>query len=345
MNRSVGIVITIILVAVLLWLFSRQAQGPGPDDNKKGPAEAAFKVALITPGQTNDKGWSESAYNGLQQIKKELGAEVKNVVAGDPTQAMNHFRSYASEGNDVVIGHASEWFGPELAEIAGRYPKTEFLIAGCEKDAQKNVAGVRFVLEDACYVLGFMAGSMTKSKVLGCVGPMKIPVIESTFDAFTKGAKAANSEVEVRVVWTDSWDDVARAKELTLAVINQNKADFIFHNANNGGPGVFQAVQEKKDQGVLTFGANDDQSAAAPDVILASAVLDIPRIYKDLAKAVKEKKFDGKTQVVGMPEGYAWVAFNKGLESKIPADVRKKTDELIEKIKSKAFKVDRVVLK
>lgn len=351
MNRAVGIIITIVLVVLLLWVFSRPAQTPGPSDKSAGsdpakpePSAAPFKVALITPGQTNDKGWCEGAYNGLLRVNKELGAETKNVVAGDPTQAMNHFRAYADEGFDVVIGHASEWFGKDLVAISERNPKTRFLISGSEHEASKNVSGVRFVLEDACYVLGYISGSMTKSKVLGCVGPVKIPVIESTFDAYGKGAKAANPDVDVRIVWTDSWDDISRAKELTLTLIDQ-KADFVFQNANNGGPGVFQAVQQKKDLGVLTFGANDDQSAAAPDVILGSAMLDIPRVYFDLVKSIHEKKFDGKTVSVGMPEGYVWVQFNKALEAKIPADVRKKVDELIVKIKDGSFKVERTVLK
>ncbi|MBI3829263.1 MAG: BMP family protein [Planctomycetes bacterium] len=345
MNRTVGIVITVVLVAVLLWMFSRQAQTPSPD-NKDGGKNAAetFKVALITPGQTNDKGWSEGAYDALQRIKKDLGAEVKNVVATDSTQAMNHFRAYASEGCDVVVGHASEWFGPDLLEIAERNPKTEFLISGSDKPAVKNVAGMRFVLEDACYVLGFIAGSMTKSKVLGCVGPEKVPVIQSTFDAFTKGAKAANPDAEVRIVWTEKGSDIPRAKELTLALIAA-KADFIFHNANDGGSGVFQAVQEKKDEGVLTFGANADQSASAPDVILANAVIDVPGALTGVVKAIHAKKFDGKTAAVGMAEGAIEVVFNPALEKKMPGDVRKKVDELIGKLKKGEFKVERMVLK
>lgn len=344
MNKALGVAFTIVLVLVLLWLLSSKAQTPGPGDKSgapgdgKLPAAAGFKVALITPGPVNDKGWSEGAYSGLQKIKQELGAEVQNVVASDTTQALNHFRAYAGEGASVIIGHASEWYGEELFKIAAANPKTQFLISGCDKEAVKNVAGIRFYLEDACYVLGYLSGSMTKSKVLGCVGPEKVPVIQSTFEAFARGAKDANPAVDVRIVWTEKGDDIPRAKELTLTLIAE-KADFIFHNANKGGEGVFQAVQEKKDQGVLTFGANADQTAAAPDVILANAVIDVPPSLLSVLKRIKAGGFDGKTQMVGMPDDVIRVTFNPALEAKIPAEIKKKVDDLIARLKSGAFKV------
>jgi basic membrane lipoprotein Med (substrate-binding protein (PBP1-ABC) superfamily) len=249
-------------------------------------SDRTLTVALITPGQVTDGGWSQSAFKGLKRIETELKAKTHNAVAASPREALEAFRTYASNGANLVFGHASEWFDTKLFEIAGQHPKTQFLISGCELPALKNVAGIRFVLEDACYVLGFLAGSLTQSGVLGCVGPVKVPVIESTFYSFELGAKSARPDVDVRVVWTNSWDDVATAKERTLALIAE-KADLIFHNANNGGPGVFQAVQAKKEAGVLAFGSNADQAAMAPDVVLASAVLDIPRVFLDVARDVR----------------------------------------------------------
>lgn len=372
MNSKVAGIVIVLLAGLLAWLMlsgpqaeptgtTASSQGPGSATGKSAagaeartgaasaPASlggsAAFKVALITPGPVTDGGWSQNAKKGLDRIKAELGAETRNAVASSGQDAYDTFRAYASEGHALVIGHASEWFDPKLLQIAERHPQVRFLISGCEMEAAGNVAGVRFILEDACFVLGFIAGSMSTSGVLGCVGPKKIPVIESTFDAFAKGARAARSDAVVRQVWTDSWDDVAAAKEKTLALIQQEKADFIFHNANNGGPGVFQAVHEKKAQGVLAFGSNDDQAGMAPDVVLASAVLDIPSVFLAAAREIKEQRFDGKTRFVGMPEGHVWVAFNPKLEEKMPAEVRKKAEEWIRKIKSREYKVERMILK
>ncbi len=353
-DASLGILIVLILAGALGFLLLGQspteepaqpappktASSPDSKDKKK----KAFKVALITPGPVNDGGWSQNAYKGLEQIKSELNAETANSVAKDPVEALQAFRTYLDGDYDLIIGHASEWFDPKLVQTAQASPASQILISGCEKGAEANVAGVRFVLEDACYVLGYLAGLMTKTNVLGCVGPKKHPVIESTFFAFQNGAQAANPKADVRIVWTQSWDDVARAKEQTLALISE-KADMIFHNANNGAPGVFQAVRAKKDQGVFAFGSNDDQSSLAPDVILASAVLNIPSVFLDTARDVLGGKFDGRTKTLGMPEGYVWVAYNEALATKIPAELRKKADAINENIKKGNLKVERKVLK
>ncbi|MBE7463636.1 MAG: BMP family protein [Planctomycetes bacterium] len=337
-GQTVGIAVTVLVVIALVWAFSGPAHSPSPP--------GAFSAALITPGDVTDGGWSQSAYTGLKQIEKELGARVQNATAqaSGLSSALDSLRTYLGEGTNVVFLHAGEWWRPQLVELAGKHPKAQIFVSGNDKDAEGNVAGLRFVLEDACYVLGYLAGKLTKSGVLGCVGPKKHPVIESTFEAFAAGAKEARPDADVRIVWTDSWDDVAKAKEQTLALIGQN-ADLIFHNANNGARGVFEAVQEHKDKGVLAFGSNDDQNALFPETILASAVLDIPKTFLDVAAQVKAGSFDGKTQIFGLPEGYVWVAFNPKLDAKIPAETKQACEALIAKIKSRAFEVPRKSLK
>ena len=302
-----------------------------------------FKVALVTPGEVNDGGWSQSAYDGLQKIHTELGAPVNNTVADSPVKAYAAFRDFAGQDYNLVFGHASEWYSPETLKIAAQHPKTTFLISGGE-NAQGNVSCVRYQLEDGCYVLGQIAASMSKTNKLGVVGPEKVAVIESTFAAFEAGAKSVKKDIEVTIVWTQDGKDIARAKERTLILIDQG-CDFIFHNANDGAKGVFQAVQEKKDKGVLAFGANADQSSMAPDVVLASAASDVNGAMVSLAKSVKDGTFKSEVQYVGMKQNGVSVVYNSKLETKIPADVKKLADETIKKIKSGEFKVPRQNMK
>jgi basic membrane lipoprotein Med (substrate-binding protein (PBP1-ABC) superfamily) len=336
-------VLAFIPCIALLFLASCGGGKPASGTAGGDTGKPEFKVALITPGAINDKGWSQNAYEGLQKMEKDLGAKISNTVAGSPNEAFAAFRNYASQGTNLVIGHASEWFDPELIKIGKDNPKTTFLISGSEK-SEDHIAGVRFVLEDGFYVLGQIAASLSKSGTLGCVGPKEVPVIASTFYSFEEGAKSVKPDIKVVTVWTNDWADVARAKERTLILINQG-CDVIIHNANDGAPGVFQAVQENKDKGVLCFGSNADQNAQADDVILASAVLDIPSAFLSIGKKVKDGTFDYKAQSLGMPEGFVWIAYNEKLAGKIPADVKKKADETVEKIKKRELVVPRKTLK
>lgn len=339
--------ILIAAVAAALWMISTPAvvtvktmPMPAPVPNTGG----SFKAALITPGNIDDGGWSQNAYEGLKKIEKELGAETAHSVAASPTEAFADFRNYADKGTNLIIGHASEWFDPKLIEIASAHPQTTFLISG--QNAKDNIIGVRFVLEDGCYVLGQLAALMSKSKVLGCVGPEEIPVIDSTFKAFEAGAKSVKPDIVVKVAWTKDSKDIARAKEITLTMLGQG-ADLIFHNANDGAAGVFQAVQEKSKQGnvVFAFGSNGDQSSMADDVILASAILDIPSAFLSIGKQVKDGNSPKGVQYLGTPEGAVGVAYNKKLESKISAEIRKQVDETFDKIKKRELKVPRLELK
>ena len=176
---------------------------------------------------------------------------------------------------------------------------------------------------------------MSKSNIIGCVGPEHIPVIDSTFEAFVQGAKSVKPEIKVSIKWTEKSSDNARGSEITKQLISEG-ADFIFQNANASCQGVFEAVQQSKDKGVYALGSNDDQAltmANFDDIILASAALDISGTYLGICKKIQDKTFEKKTQFVGIAQGGVTVALNKKLEDKIPADVKKKIDETIEKLK------------
>ena len=85
-----------------------------------------FKVALLTPGSISDKGWNALAYDGLQQIQKELGADVSHVESKTPSQWEEHFRFYASKGYNLIFGHGFEYQEPAKA-VAPEFPDTVFI--------------------------------------------------------------------------------------------------------------------------------------------------------------------------------------------------------------------------
>ena len=118
---------------------------------------------------------------------------------------------------------------------------------------------------------------MSQTGKLGLVGGIDLPSIRSTFIAFRAGALAARPDVSVREVFIGNFDDTAAAREAALALLEEG-ADVLLHQANDAGRGVFRAVSDRAAAGarVFAFGTNRDQNGMAPDVVLASATLDIP---------------------------------------------------------------------
>lgn len=302
----------------------------GTTQNAGQPADGKkqLKVALLTPGPVNDNGWSSMAYTGLQSIKTELGAEVNNQEAKD-AQIKDAFRSYAQKGYNLIFGHGFEYYAP-AAEVAKDFPETIFVSSSGGGPAPDNVGAFRFYLEQGFYLCGYMAATMSKSGKVAMIGGDKVPSIESTFDGFEEGAKAAKPNIVVIRVFTGDGQDVAKAKQATESAIAQG-ADFVIHQANAAAKGVFDACKEKN---VWAFGANLDQNSDPSGMVIASATIVAGPAFVTLAKSVQDGTFKKGTQLMGMKDGAIDFVLNPALESQVPDDVKAKLTDLKEKIKS-----------
>jgi basic membrane lipoprotein Med (substrate-binding protein (PBP1-ABC) superfamily) len=290
-----------------------------------------FKVALLTPSSVNDSGWSALAYDGLMGIKDELGAEVNNVVAATPQERRDAMRSYAQQGYNLVIGHGYE-YNQDGIEIGPDFPKTVFVSSSGTKTAP-NVGTFRFYLEQGMYLLGMTAAKMSKTGVIGMVGGPEVPSIESTFVGFEAGAKSVRSDIKVLKVYTGSNDDVNKAKQQTLALIDQG-ADFIVHQTNAAAGGVFEACKERH---IFALGTNSDQASAAPDTVLASAVIIAKPAFIQLAKEVRAGTYKGEVRLVGMDVGAIGIAWNPALKQRVPKEVLDMVADAETKMKSGAL--------
>src|SRR5205085_6215208 len=212
------------------------------DPLRRSPQAARhFKVGLLTPGSINDNGWNAIAYEGLLRIQKDLGAQISHQEAKTPAEFEEGFRSYGAKGFDLAFGHGFE-FQDAAIKAGAQYPKTVFITTSGSSVAA-NVAPMIFQLEQATYLLGVIAAHESKTGKAGLVGGINLPSIASTFLAFKAGAQSVNPKFEVKEVYTGNFDDVGAAKLATLSLINAG-CDFIFHQANEAGRGVFQACQE-----------------------------------------------------------------------------------------------------
>ncbi len=289
-------------------------------------AEKPFKVALLSPGPVSDAGWNALAYEGLLAIRDQLGAEIAQIQTRTPGEFEEGFRDFARRGYQLVFGHGFE-FQDAAAAVAPDFPNTVFITTS-GNTVRKNVAPIRFLLEEATYLEGILAASMSKTGKAGLVGGIDIPAVKSTFLAFEAGAKSVRPDFTVVTSYVGNWEDVGAAKTATLALIQQG-CDFIFHNADAAGLGVFQAAQQEK---VYAFGSNKDQNDVAPDVVLASATLDVPNAFLQVAREVKEGHFVGKIERKGMKDGVVHLVLNPRLESRIPAEARKRVEQAREAI-------------
>lgn len=286
-------------------------------------SQADFKVALLSPGPVSDAGWNASAYEGLLRIRDELSAEISQVEVKTPAEFEHGFRDYASRGFNLVFGHGFE-FQDAAAAVAPDFPNTVF-VTSSGTTVRPNVAPMIFEMVQATYLMGVMTAMMSQTGKAGCVGGLEIPSVKSGFLALEAGAKSVNPDFVVVQSFIGNWEDVGAAKEAALALMDQG-ADFIFQNADAAGLGVFQAVQERG--GVFAYGSNKNQNGIAPQVVLASAVLDVPQAFVNVARRVKEKTFQAEMMRMGMKDEVVSLEINPALRDKIPANVLARIEEV-----------------
>lgn len=297
-----------------------------------------FKVALLLPASITDGGWNALAYDGLKAIEKELGAKISHVESRTPTDQEAHFRDYALDGYHLIFGHGYEYQDPAKS-VAPDFPETVF-ITSSGSTITDNISPMIFGIEEPVYLLGIIAGSMTKTNKIGIVGGQNIPAINSTFVAFEGGVKSVNPDAEVRRAYVGNWEDIGKGKELALAQIDED-IDFIFPNADVAGLGAFQAVETAQADGkeVYTFGAYRDQSEISDTTILANAII-TPKVFVHVAKVVMEGNFKPQPYVFTMDADEAITfVYNPKLKDKVSEEIQKKVSDAKAKILSGELKV------
>ncbi len=175
-------------------------------------------------------------------------------------------REYCESGTQFIIG---ESFSAEDAarSVAKDYPDKAFLMGSSFKPdaaANPNFSVFDNYIQDASYLSGIVAGSLTKSGKIGMVGGYPIPEVNRLMHAFMAGVKETRGDATFLVSFIGSWFDPPKAKETALAQIGAG-ADLLYAERF----GVSDAAKEK---GIYSVGNVIDTSGDYPDTVVASAL-------------------------------------------------------------------------
>jgi basic membrane protein A and related proteins len=284
-----------------------------------GSRATGMRVGLVTPGSVTDAAWNSGAFAGIELIRDSLGVHVSHVEARTPAEQNEALRTYAAQGYDLVFAHGFE-FQDMAEQISARYPRTVFVVTSGRR-ARLNVSPLIFRLEEASYLAGMVAAGLSRSGTLGFVGGIELPPIRAAYLGWLNGARSINPKIKSRVVYLNSFDDVAAGREAALALMGAG-ADMFHHNADAAALGLFQAVKEHP--GVYVFGANTDQSSLAPGHVPGSAVIDLPRAFMLIASEVKQGGFVAHVEAFGLKSGVVKYVPDSRLDSLVPSALKQR---------------------
>jgi len=279
-----------------------------------------LKVAFVYLGPIGDGGWTYQHDQGRLALEKALGSKIKTTYienVPETADAERVLRQLAADGNKLIFA-ASFGYMESVLRVAKLFPDVKFEHVNGYKTAA-NVVTYQPKFEEGFYLLGIIAGKMTKTNTLGFIGSFPIPDVIRDADAFTLGAQSVNAKIKLKVVWVDTWYDPSKERLAAETLIAQG-VDVLSQNTDS--PAAIQAAEAK---GVYAFALDSDMSKYGPKAHLTASTEDWSGYYIQETNKVLDGTWTGNRQTRwGLKEKMVVMA---PMNPAVPADVVKLVNE------------------
>lgn len=306
-------------------------------ENKEAAAQK-IRIGLILPSTVDDMAWSQSMVEGLKAVQKKMGeSNVEIAISeklGRAVDAGAATRQYASQGFDIVFAHGSQ-YQSVLPEIAKDFPKTTFAY-GTGFQTGPNIFAYDPQAQDGGYLLGILAAKMTKSGVIGIVGPVEAGDAAKYNYGIQQGVTKTNPKAKVRIAYTGSFNDIVGAGE--LAKTHMTAGADILTGSSQQAVGAVRAVAEKA--GAFWLSTDLDQSSIGPNAVLASQVYNWEKVVNRIIDLRKKGTLGGQVLTLSFADGTLELVYNSKLAGRIPKDVAAAVEKAKKDIASGALKVE-----
>ncbi|SHH23896.1 BMP family protein [Massilia sp. CF038] len=272
-----------------------------------------------------DKSFNQSAFEGAERFKKETGIKYFEAQASSDTQAEQVLRGLARKKLDLI---AAVGFSQTQAvqKVAAEFPTVRFVLIDAVAKGN-NINSILFKEEEGSYLVGVAAAMASKSKKVGFVGGMDIPLIRTFSCGYTQGVKAANPKVETfsNMVGTTAaaWNDPAKGGELARAQFDRG-VDVVFAVAGGSGMGTLQTAKEK---GKLAIGVDSNQNYLHPGTMLTSMVKRVDLAIYDSFMQMKNGQWKPGVSYKGLKEGGVDWALDKDNRAVVSPEIEKRVNE------------------
>ncbi len=313
------------LVLALCMVFALCACGQSAAPAEEAPAAEAeapaaeeasvIKVGMVTDvGGVNDKSFNQTSWEGLQALAAEDSTfQVNYLESKTDADYQTNINTFIDDGYDLIIC-VGYMLADATKEAAEANPEQLFAIIDDSSIDLPNVACLMFAQQEASYLVGLVAGSVTESKTVGYVQGMVSDSMNLFGIGYISGVLEACPDATVLQYNANNFGDVAGGSTAAKDMIT-NGADVIYHAAGGTGIGVINTCAE---EGVWAIGVDTDQSTLAPDSVITSAMKRVDVASQDISKAVKDGTFTAGVHMYDLSNGGVDLAPTR---DHIPAEV------------------------
>lgn len=286
------------------------------------PAILPLDVGIIVPSPSNDLAFSQAMVDALRVLNEERGGLTLDISENmfDVDMARERAAEYANGGSDVVILHGTQ-FLPLVEPLAQASPDVVFVVGpGPFETDLPNVFVYTVAAEQGAYVLGDLAASLSQTGTIGIVGPVPAPEPQRFVEGFRLGAEQRGAQVNAQYV--GSFNDVDAASALAVDQV-AGGADVLTGTAQL----VVGPVEVARQEGLLWFANQANQTSLAPDNVVASQVYHFEVAIREILAEIDANAPTGGSFPLTLGNGGMLLEFNPNFP--LSRELRERADELL----------------
>lgn len=287
-------------------------------------AQQKLKVGFIYVGPVGDFGWSYQHDQARQAIQKQFGDKIETsyLESVPENDSQRSIEQLARTGHNLVFTTSFGYMEPTLA-VAKKFPNVKFEHATGFKRAD-NLATYAAKFHEGRYIIGQIAGKMTKTNTIGYIVSFPIPEVIAGINAFMLGAQSVNPNLKVKIVWVNTWFDPGKEADAAKALMAQG-ADILVQHTDSAA-----AMQEAEKAGKMAFGQASDMIKFGPKAQLTAIVDDWTAYYTKRVQAALDGSWKSQDVWGGLAEDMVHMA----PYTNMPDDVKKMAQDTQEAIRS-----------
>lgn len=284
-------------------------------------AQTKIKVGFVYVGPIGDGGWTYEHNKGRLAIEEHFGDTVETVYVENVPEGPDAERVITQmclDGANLIFTTSFGYMDPTI-NVAAKFPDVKFEHATGFKRAD-NVSTYSARFYEGRAIQGHIAGSMTKSNVVGYIGSVPIPEVVRGINSAFIHARKVNPEVEFKIIWIFEWFNPAKEADAAKTLIEQG-ADVILQHTDSTAPLAAAAEAD----GVIGFGQAGDMAQFGPTPRVSSIIDDWAPYYIARTQAVADGTWTSTDTWDGIGPGMVGIG---EISDAVPANVKAEAEAM-----------------
>lgn len=246
-----------------------------------------LRVAFILEKTIDTSGWSYVHNLGRMYAQQQLGSEIETFVIDNfPTDGDSYERlsKLCEENYDIIFTTCPSYLNITL-RAALKYDNIKFFNCSPVK-AFRNVSTYFGRSHEPRFLLGLIAGAITKSNIIGYIDTYNETEIITGINAFALGVKTVNPNAKILISWLNEAGDINHSKDL-IQELQGRGADLIMQND------LIALGKGSRDFGLYSLKYNEKEEKWMPEVNYALITWDWGQFYEKILRNIVNGSFKG----------------------------------------------------